>query len=60
MALPAVRVIGPGRAGQSLADALAAVGWRVHPMLGRGDDVAAAAADVDLLVIATPDAAVAA
>ena len=59
MALPAVRVIGPGRAGRSLADALAAAGWRVRPVLGRGDDVRAAAADVDLLVIATPDAAVA-
>jgi predicted short-subunit dehydrogenase-like oxidoreductase (DUF2520 family) len=39
---------------------LAASGWRVAPLLGRGDDLAGAAADVDLLVIATPDAAVAA
>ncbi|HEX2040090.1 MAG TPA: pantoate--beta-alanine ligase [Acidimicrobiales bacterium] len=31
----------------------------MHPLLGRGDDVQAAAVDVDLLVIATPDAAVA-
>jgi pantoate--beta-alanine ligase len=57
--LPAVRVIGPGRAGRSLADALAAAGWRVEPLLGRGHDVRAAAGGVDLLVIATPDADVA-
>src|SRR5439155_1636389 len=55
-----LRVIGPGRAGTSLARALAEAGWRVLPPLGRGDDVRAAACDVDgegvdLLVIATPD-----
>jgi pantoate--beta-alanine ligase len=57
--LPAVRVIGPGRAGRALAGALAAAGWHVHPLLSRGHDVRGAAAGVDLLVIATPDAAVA-
>jgi predicted short-subunit dehydrogenase-like oxidoreductase (DUF2520 family) len=36
---------------RSLADA----GWDVAPPLGRGDDVRAAAADVDLLLITTPD-----
>jgi predicted short-subunit dehydrogenase-like oxidoreductase (DUF2520 family) len=54
-----IRVIGPGRAGLSLGRALANAGWRVEPPLGRTDDVAAAAAGVDLLVLATPDSAVA-
>jgi predicted short-subunit dehydrogenase-like oxidoreductase (DUF2520 family) len=50
-----LRIIGPGRAGTSLALALADAGWDVAPMLGRHDDVAGAARGVDLLVIATPD-----
>jgi len=54
-----VRVIGVGRAGGSLAGALASVGWAVAPPLGRGDDATRAAHGVDLLVIATPDGAVA-
>lgn len=53
-----MRIIGPGRVGRSLAAALAPVGWHVAPSLGRGDDRRAAAAGVDLLVIATPDDAV--
>jgi predicted short-subunit dehydrogenase-like oxidoreductase (DUF2520 family) len=51
-------VIGPGRAGGSLAAALRAVGWEVA-VLGRGDDVAAAAASADLVLLAVPDATVA-
>jgi predicted short-subunit dehydrogenase-like oxidoreductase (DUF2520 family) len=54
-----IRVIGPGRAGRSLAAALAARGWTVAGFLGRGDDVSHAAQGVDALVIATPDDAVA-
>ncbi len=54
-----LRVIGAGRAGQSLARALERAGWRIDGLLGRGDDVGGAAGGVDLLVIATPDAAVA-
>lgn len=55
-----VRIVGGGRAGGSLARALAATGrWSVAGVLGRHDDVAGAAAGVDLLVIATPDNAVA-
>ncbi len=54
-----MRIIGPGRAGGALAGALAQVGWEVEPPLARGDDPAAAAEGVDLLVIATPDPAVA-
>jgi predicted short-subunit dehydrogenase-like oxidoreductase (DUF2520 family) len=57
--VPTLRVIGPGRAGLSLSRALDAAGWRVLPPLGRDDDLRAAAAGTDLLVIATPDAAVA-
>lgn len=51
-----VRIVGPGRAGTSLALALTNVGWDVGPMLGRDDDLSGAAAGVDLLVLATPDA----
>jgi len=54
-----VRVIGPGRAGTSLARALAAAGWDVAEPVRRGESVADGAEGVDLLVIATPDAAVA-
>jgi predicted short-subunit dehydrogenase-like oxidoreductase (DUF2520 family) len=54
-----VRIIGPGRAGSALALALAAAGWEVESPYRRGDDLATAAIGVDLLVIATPDAAVA-
>lgn len=45
-----------------MALALSEVGWRVHPVLGRAStaaEVSGAAADVDLVLIATPDAAVA-
>ena len=53
-----VRIIGPGRAGTSLALALTNAGCDVAPMLGRGDDLSAAAHSVGVLVIATPDAAI--
>jgi predicted short-subunit dehydrogenase-like oxidoreductase (DUF2520 family) len=55
-----VRIIGPGRAGTSLHRALSRAHWPVEPLLGRGDDLSDAASGVDLLLIATPDAAVAA
>lgn len=58
--MPTVRIVGPGRAGTSLADALAARGWTVAPAVARGDDPSAAASGVDLCVISTPDAAIAA
>jgi predicted short-subunit dehydrogenase-like oxidoreductase (DUF2520 family) len=54
-----VRIVGPGRAGTSLARALSARGWDVAPLLGRGDDLTSAADDVDLLVLATPDGVIA-
>ena len=56
---PRVRVVGPGRAGGSLATALARVGWVVEPPLGRGDKLAGAARDVDLVIISTPDPVIA-
>ncbi len=54
-----VRIIGPGRAGTSLARALDRAGWTVLGLWGRRDDLRWAAAGVDALVIATPDDAVA-
>ena len=53
--MQSIRIIGPGRAGTSLAAALAAHGWDVVGFLGRHDDLAGAARGVDILVIATPD-----
>lgn len=54
-----MRIIGAGRAGTSLAGALERCGWGVEPIVGRGGDLAAAATQVDLVLIATPDAAIA-
>ncbi len=54
-----LRVIGAGRAGTSLARALEETGWQVAGLLGRDDPVEDAARDVELLVIATPDARIA-
>jgi predicted short-subunit dehydrogenase-like oxidoreductase (DUF2520 family) len=56
--MTSVRIVGPGRAGTSLALALTNAGWYVAPMLGRSDDLSAAAKGIDLLIIATPDTAV--
>lgn len=57
--MPTLRIVGPGRAGRSLAFALSAAGWDVLPLLGRHDDLTHAAAGVDALVLATPDTAIA-
>lgn len=57
--MTSVRVVGLGRAGQSFAHALEEVGWDVHRTHGRGDAVADAAQDVDLVLICTPDDAIA-
>jgi predicted short-subunit dehydrogenase-like oxidoreductase (DUF2520 family) len=56
---PTFRTIGAGRAGRSLVGALGAAGWRHLGFLGRGDPLDGAMGDVDLVVVATPDAAVA-
>lgn len=53
--MPTIRIIGPGRAGRSLAAALGRVGWTVLPLLGRGDSPADAGRGADVLVLATPD-----
>lgn len=58
--MPTIRIVGPGRAGRSLARALGGAGWRVLPLLGRGDDPASAAAGCDALVLAVPDEAISA
>jgi predicted short-subunit dehydrogenase-like oxidoreductase (DUF2520 family) len=56
---PRLRVIGAGRAGGAFSLALAQAGWRVGPPIRRGDAVSGACAGVDLVLIATPDGAVA-
>lgn len=53
-----VRIIGPGRAGTSLHRALSRAHWPVE-LVGRADDVTDAGEGVDLLILATPDAAIA-
>ncbi|MGB8860132.1 MAG: DUF2520 domain-containing protein [Ilumatobacteraceae bacterium] len=54
-----VRIIGGGRAGRSFRSALAAAGWETAEPWGRTDDAAAAAHGADVVIIATPDAAIA-
>jgi predicted short-subunit dehydrogenase-like oxidoreductase (DUF2520 family) len=54
-----LRLVGPGRAGRSLASALVDSGLDLRGVLHRGDDLSGAADGVDVVVIATPDAAVA-
>ena len=56
---PRLRIIGPGRAGRSLASALQRAGWQVVGLLGRSDDVRGAGDGADLVLITTPDAAIA-
>ena len=57
--MPSVRIIGGGRAGGSVHGALVAAGWTSGGVLGRHDDLSAAAHGVDLLVLATPDGSLA-
>lgn len=54
------RIIGPGRAGGALAVALADAGWRIDGPLGRDHDPANVTAGTRLVLLAVPDAAVAA
>lgn len=58
--MPTLRLIGPGRAGLSVLGALEQRGWTCLGTLGRGDDISGAARGVDLVVVATPDDAIAA
>jgi predicted short-subunit dehydrogenase-like oxidoreductase (DUF2520 family) len=55
-----VHIVGPGRAGRSLAGALEEAGWPAPALFGRDTDFATIGEGVDLVVIATPDAAIAA
>ena len=54
----AARLLGPGRAGRSLADALTQRGWTVD-LVGRDRPVLDAAVGVDVVVLAVPDDAIA-
>jgi predicted short-subunit dehydrogenase-like oxidoreductase (DUF2520 family) len=54
-----LRVIGPGRAGGALTIALRRAGWEIAPPVVRGDSVADAAVDVDVLAVTTPDGVIA-
>jgi len=56
---PRVVVVGAGRAGGALVMALSAAGWTVSGPVRRGDDLAASVRGADVVVIATPDDAVA-
>ena len=56
--MPSVRIIGAGRAGMALSIALEEVGWDVLAMPDREADLSHAAQDVDLIVLATPDAVI--
>jgi predicted short-subunit dehydrogenase-like oxidoreductase (DUF2520 family) len=53
------RVVGFGRAGGSFAEALSSAGWRLDGVFGRGAALDDAAVDVDVVIIATPDRAIA-
>lgn len=53
------RVIGTGRAATSFTSALSAAGWSFTEPIRRGEDVAGATHDVDVVLIATSDDAIA-
>jgi predicted short-subunit dehydrogenase-like oxidoreductase (DUF2520 family) len=50
-----LHIIGPGRAGRSLALALRGAGWPEPVFFGRADDLSTAGVDADAVIIATPD-----
>jgi len=54
------RIIGPGNAGLSLDAALTSIGWTSAGILSRGQPVYDAAQDVDIVMLAVPDDAIAA
>ena len=53
-----VRIVGRGRAGGSMAVALASAGWGVQQVSGHSENLAAAARGVDAVVLAVPDGAI--
>lgn len=52
-------VVGPGRAGGAMAHALEQAGWVVTARLGRTDDLRAGVQGADVVILATPDDAIA-
>lgn len=50
-----VRIVGPGRAGTSVASALSSAGHEVVGFVGSSDDPGASASGVDVLILAVPD-----
>jgi len=57
--VPSFRVVGRGRAGGAFADALVHAGWRLDASFGRGAPLADIARGIDVVIIATPDRAIA-
>jgi len=53
------RVVGLGRAGGSFAEALSAAGWQLDAVFGRGARLDDVAMGVDVVIVATPDRAIA-
>ncbi|NNE74027.1 MAG: 2-amino-4-hydroxy-6-hydroxymethyldihydropteridine diphosphokinase [Acidimicrobiales bacterium] len=53
-----VAIVGPGRAGQAMGQAIEQIGWASVRYFGRNDDLDGIRSD-ELVIIATPDAAVA-
>jgi predicted short-subunit dehydrogenase-like oxidoreductase (DUF2520 family) len=58
--MASIRIIGPGRAGTSFAEALRRRGHHVDGPLTRGDALTTAAGGVDALILAVPDDQIAA
>lgn len=50
-----LHIVGPGRAGQSLARALVSAGWPEPVMFGRTSDLGRVGIDADMVVVSTPD-----
>lgn len=59
MAVRRYRIIGPGRAGLSMHRALTSVGWASAGVWGRSDAISESAHDVDVVILAVPDGAIA-
>jgi predicted short-subunit dehydrogenase-like oxidoreductase (DUF2520 family) len=57
--MKSIRIVGDGKLGGALCNALAKMSWRIERPLGRTDDLQSAAYGVDVLAITTPDAAIA-
>lgn len=58
-AMKSIRVVGDGKLGGALCNALSKMSWRIERPLGRVDDLQSAAHGVDVLAITTPDGSIA-